>query len=202
MIDDGTRRDMGRTDEPRDLSPGLNSLDSLTATLSEETHVVWRHAVLPSRRLFSFFLSLTNARTHTAHTKFARRRCVSLCSSGRRHSTDWKAASSCVSQPKSARRSRRAQLENRAFWVRLFRVRLGCLGEVVPSEVRSSARRVRSRPPPLTPADGHCRCFWLRHRPKRRAPCARRHRASEHACPTSGLLCGRLLVALCASPPT
>ena len=45
------------------------------------------------------------------------------------------------------------------------------------SEVRSSARRVRSRPPPLTPADGHCRCFWLRHRP-RRAPCARRHRAS------------------------
>ena len=72
----------------------------------------------------------------------------------------------------------RAQLENRAFWVRLFRVRLGCLGEVVPSEVRSSARRVRSRPPPLTPADGHCRCFWLRHRP-RRAPCARRHRASN-----------------------
>ena len=47
----------------------------------------------------SFFLSLTNAHTHTAHTKFARRRCV-LCSSGRRHSTDWKAASSCVSQPK------------------------------------------------------------------------------------------------------
>ena len=51
-------------------------------------------------------------------------------------------------------------------------------GWVVPREVGSSARRVRSRPPPLTPADGHCRCFWLRHRP-RRAPCARRHRASN-----------------------
>ena len=51
-------------------------------------------------------------------------------------------------------------------------------GWVVPREVGSSARRVRSRPPPLTPADGHHRCFWLRHRP-RRAPCARRHRASN-----------------------
>ena len=51
-------------------------------------------------------------------------------------------------------------------------------GWVVPREVGSSARMVRSRPPPLTPADGHCRCFWLRHRP-RRAPCARRHRASN-----------------------
>ena len=49
-------------------------------------------------------------------------------------------------------------------------------GWVVPSEVRSSARRVRSRSP-LTPADGHHRCFWLRRRP-RRAPCACRHRAS------------------------
>ena len=51
-------------------------------------------------------------------------------------------------------------------------------GWVVPREVGSSARMVRSRPPPLTPADGHHRCFWLRHRP-RRAPCARRHRASN-----------------------
>ena len=51
---------------------------------------------------------------------------------------------------------------------------LGCPSEVIP---RSSARRVRSRPPPLTPADGHHRCFWLRRRP-RRAPCACRHRAS------------------------
>ena len=51
-------------------------------------------------------------------------------------------------------------------------------GWVVPREVGSSARRVRSRSPPLTPADGHHRCFWLRHRP-RRAPCARRHRASN-----------------------
>ena len=68
----------------------------------------------------------------------------------------------------------------------MFRVGLGWLGWVallgpgwvVPREVGSSARRVRSRPPPLTPADGHHRCFWLRHRP-RRAPCARRHRASN-----------------------
>ena len=73
----------------------------------------------------------------------------------------------------------------------LFRVGLGCcmlvevgcptswvwVGLFLPSEFRSSARRVRSRPPPLTPADGHHRCFWLRHR-LRRAPCARRHRAS------------------------
>ena len=72
----------------------------------------------------------------------------------------------------------RAQQENRAFsgvvwcWVGLVG------GWVVPREVGSSARRVRSRPPPLTPADGHHRCFWLRHRP-RRAPCARRHRASN-----------------------
>ena len=72
----------------------------------------------------------------------------------------------------------RAQLQNRAFswvvscWVGLW------LGWVVPREVGSSARMVRSRPPPLTPADGHHRCFWLRHRP-RRAPCARRHRASN-----------------------
>ena len=72
----------------------------------------------------------------------------------------------------------RAQLENRALswvvscWVGLW------LGWVVPREVGSSARMVRSRPPPLTPADGHHRCFWLRHRP-RRAPCARRHRASN-----------------------
>ena len=51
------------------------------------------------------------------------------------------------------------------------------MGWVVPRKVGSS-RRVRSRPPPLTPADGHHRCFWLRHRP-RRAPCARRHRASN-----------------------
>ena len=48
---------------------------------------------------------------------------------------------------------------------------------VVSREGGSSARRVRSRPPPLTPASGHYRCFWLRHRP-RRAPCARRHRTS------------------------
>ena len=56
---------------------------------------------------------------------------------------------------------------------------VGTVGWVVrvTSEVGSSARRVRSRPPPLTPADGHHRCFWLRHRPKR-AQCARRHRAS------------------------
>ena len=99
----------------------------------------------------------------------------------------------------SARRARlRAQQENRAFWVGLLgRVGLGS-GWVVPSEVRASARRVRSRPPPLTPADGHHRCFWLRHRPKR-AQCARQHQSSEHACPTSGLLCGRLLVALVES---
>ena len=38
-------------------------------------------------------------------------------------------------------------------------VGLGCVGEVVPSEVRSSARRVRSRRPPLTPAYGQHRCF-------------------------------------------
>ena len=48
-----------------------------------------------------------------------------------------------------------------------------------------------SRPPPLTPADGHHRCFWLRHRPKR-APCARRHRAStpvrRAACCADGFL--------------
>jgi hypothetical protein len=38
---------------------------------------------------------------------------------------------------------------------------------------------VRSRPPPLAPADGHHRCFWLRHRVQTKpAPCARRHRAS------------------------
>ena len=60
-------------------------------------------------------------------------------------------------------------------WVGSGWGRLGCL----PREVGSSARRVRSRPPPLTPADGHRRCFWLRHRPKaKRAQCARRHRAS------------------------
>merc|ERR1712086_923891 len=76
------------------------------------------------------------------------------------------------------RRRLRAQPENRALswvvscWVGLW------LGWVVPREVGSSARRVRSRPPPLTPADGHHRCFWLRHRP-RRAPCARRRRASN-----------------------
>jgi len=62
------------------------------------------------------------------------------------------------------------------------------LGEVVPREVRSSARRVRSRPPPLTPADGHHRCFWLRHRPKR-APWPMHSPLSsvrEQACPRSG----------------
>ena len=64
-------------------------------------------------------------------------------------------------------------------WVGLW------FGWVVPREVGSSARRVRSRPPPLTPADGHCRCFWLRHRPKR-AQCARRHRASS---PLRGAAC-------------
>ena len=75
-------------------------------------------------------------------------------------------------------RALRAQLENRALswvvscWVGLW------LGWVVPREVGSSARRVRSRPPPLTPADGHHRCFWLRHRSKR-AQCARRHQASS-----------------------
>ena len=67
----------------------------------------------------------------------------------------------------ASKRLLRAQLENRASswvvscWVGLW------LGWVVPREVGSSARRVRSRPPPLTPADGHCRCFWLRHRPRR-----------------------------------
>ena len=54
---------------------------------------------------------------------------------------------------------------------------LGCCVGLFRFRLRASARGVRSRPPPLTPADGLCRCFWLRHRP-RRAPCARRHRAS------------------------
>ena len=53
--------------------------------------------------------------------------------------------------------STRAQLENRAFWVGLGCCMLG--GWLVPREVGSSARRVRSRPPPLTPADGHHRCL-------------------------------------------
>ena len=57
---------------------------------------------------------------------------------------------------------------------------------------------VRDRSPPLTPADGHHRCFWLRHRLPR-ATCARRHQASTPVRPTSGLLCGRLLAALVES---
>ena len=51
--------------------------------------------------------------------------------------------------------------------------------------VRDRERQVRDRSPPLTPADGHHLCFWLRHRPKR-AQCARRHRASS---PLRGAAC-------------
>ena len=51
--------------------------------------------------------------------------------------------------------------------------------------------QVRDRSPPLTPADGHHRCFWLRHHP-RRAQCARRHQAStpvrRAACCADGFL--------------
>ena len=69
-------------------------------------------------------------------------------------------------------------------------------GWVVPREVGSSARMVRSRPPPLTPADGHHRCFWLCHRSER-AQCARRHQAStpvrRAACCAGGFVCVALV---------
>jgi len=77
--------------------------------------------------------------------------------------------------------SRESSTEHRAAsqWTNFRIVLFVGLGWVVPGLCCFwlSARRVRARPPPLTPADGHHRCFWLRHRP-RRAPCARRHRAS------------------------
>ena len=64
----------------------------------------------------------------------------------------------------------RAQLQNRAFWVRDQSAKDHFW-------VRDRGRQVRDRSPPHTPADGHHRCFWLRHRSKR-AQCARRHQAS------------------------
>ena len=64
----------------------------------------------------------------------------------------------------------RAQLQNRAFLVRDQSAKDHFW-------VRDRGRQVRDRSPPHTPADGHHRCFWLRHRSKR-AQCARRHRAS------------------------
>ena len=72
----------------------------------------------------------------------------------------------------------RAQLENRAFLVRDQSAKDHFW-------VRDRERQVRDRSPPLTPADGHHLCFWLRHRPKR-AQCARRHRASS---PLRGAAC-------------
>ena len=64
----------------------------------------------------------------------------------------------------------RAQLQNRAFLVRDQSAKDHFW-------VRDRGRQVRDRSPPHTPADGHHRCFWLRHRSKR-AQCARRHQAS------------------------
>ena len=93
--------------------------------------------------------------------------------------------------------SQRAQLENRAFcWVGLCTGWV-VFGEVVPSEVRSSARRgevstaaahASGRPPSVFLAS-----------PPSKACAMRSPTSSEHACPTSGLLCGRLLVALVES---
>ena len=68
------------------------------------------------------------------------------------------------------RRGVRAQLQNRAFLVRDQSAKDHFW-------VRDRGRQVRDRSPPHTPADGHHRCFWLRHRSKR-AQCARRHQAS------------------------
>ena len=78
-------------------------------------------------------------------------------------------------------------------WVGLW------LGWVVPREVGSSARRVRSRPPPLTPADGHHRCFCILASPPSKACAMRSPASSEQRVRPSGLLCGRLLVALVES---
>ena len=86
----------------------------------------------------------------------------------------------------------RAQLENRAFLVRDQSAKDHL-------RVRDRERQVRDRSPPLTPADGHHRCFWLRHRPNSKACAMRSPTSSELASPRSGLLCGRLLVALVES---
>ena len=57
-----------------------------------------------------------------------------------------------------------------------------------------SDKRVRASQRTATIAH---RCFWLR--PPSKACAMRAPTSSEHACPTSGLLCGRLLVALVES---
>ena len=94
----------------------------------------------------------------------------------RRPSEDATVATPSPNPPITA--ATRAQLENRAFLVRDQRAKDHFW-------VRDRERQVRDRSPPLTPADGHHRCFWLRHRPKR-AQCARRHRASS---PLRGAAC-------------
>ena len=66
-------------------------------------------------------------------------------------------------------------------------------------EVGSSARRVRSRPPPLTPADGHQAPSVFLASPPSKACAMRSPASSEQRDRPSGLLCGRLLVALVES---
>merc|ERR1711965_745776 len=88
----------------------------------------------------------------------------------------------------------RAQQENRAFWVGLgcwawvglFRVRLGRVG--AKGEVSTAAAHASGRPPSVFLAS-----------PPFKACAMRSPASSEHACPTSGLLCGRLLLALVES---